>query len=326
MADNFRIGGRNLRNKLIEKFNGEYAQRIAAANLKVEILRFATPEFKEPLKSRQKQIVSQYTAAEDSRKAKTESFQSIGIEVPEREFLPQDMLEEDFQRLIQELNADPSVNGIIIQYPVPKGLEELIKVVTPDKDLDALSDNKGIFEFPATSEGIARVVEPFLRNDSKVAIFGSGGFVGRGVEQILRRASVEVIPIDKSLSDFEKYGLTGIFDADIVVSVTGQPGILDERHLTKLHVLVVDGGYVPMKDADGKEHKYGDVARSATGIPQFITIVPGGVGPIKMAILMERVIRQNIDREIRPWRLEDSIPEVKEYKLKVEGGRVTVEN
>jgi methylenetetrahydrofolate dehydrogenase (NADP+) / methenyltetrahydrofolate cyclohydrolase len=93
---------------------------------------------------------------------------------------------------------------------------------------------------------------------------------------------------------------------------------LDERHLTQSHVLVVDGGYVPMKDTDGKEQKYGDVARSATGISQFITIAPGGVGQIEMAILMERVIKQNIDREIRPWRLENYIHEVKEYKLKVE--------
>jgi methylenetetrahydrofolate dehydrogenase (NADP+) / methenyltetrahydrofolate cyclohydrolase len=313
MTDNFRIGGRNLKNKLIEKFNSEYGERIAAVNLKVEILRFATPESK----GQKRQIISQYTAAEDSRKAKTESFRSIGIEVPEREFLPQDMQKKGFQKLINELNIDPSVNGIIIQYPVPEILEESIKIIMPDKDLDALSDNKGIFKFPATSEGIIRVVEPFLKSDSQVAVVGSEGFVGKGVEQILRGIGVAVIPIDKSLPDFEKYGLTGISDADIVVSVTGQPGILDERHLTEIHVLVVDGGYVPVKDADGKERKYGDVARSATGIPQFITIVPGGVGPIEMAILMERVIRQNIDPDVKSWKLEDYIPEVKEYRLKM---------
>jgi CRISPR/Cas system endoribonuclease Cas6 (RAMP superfamily) len=62
MADNFRIGGRNLKNKLIEKFNGEYGERIAAANFKVEILRFATPEYKKPLTSKQKQKIFQYTA------------------------------------------------------------------------------------------------------------------------------------------------------------------------------------------------------------------------------------------------------------------------
>jgi methylenetetrahydrofolate dehydrogenase (NADP+) / methenyltetrahydrofolate cyclohydrolase len=326
MADNFRIGGRNLKNKLIEKFNGEYGERIAAANLKVEILRFATPEYKKPLTSKQKQKIFQYTAAEDSRKAKTESFRSIGIEVPERDFLPQDMMEEDFQRLIDELNIDPSVSGIIIQYPVPEGLEELVATITSDKDLDALSNKKGIFEFPATSEGIARVVEPFLKNDSTVAIVGSRGFVGKGVEQILRRANVEVIPIDKSLPGFNSKGLSGVKDADIVVSVTGQPGILDERHLTEVQVLVVDGGYVPMRDADGKEQKYGDVARSATGIPQFITIVPGGVGPIEMAILMERIIEKYIDPEIQRWKLEDYIHEVKEYKLGVEEASVTDKN
>jgi methylenetetrahydrofolate dehydrogenase (NADP+) / methenyltetrahydrofolate cyclohydrolase len=318
MNNSFRIGGRNLKNKLIEKFSAEYGQRIAAANLKVEILRFATPEFKEPLTSGQKRIISQYTAAEDSRKAKTESFGSIGIEVPEQEFLPQNMPEEDFQKLIDALNADSSVCGIIIQYPIPKRLGKIISNIAAVKDLDALSNNKGIFKVPATSEGIARVVEPFLRNDSKVAIIGSEGFVGRGIERILRGIGVAVIPIDKSLPDFENQGLLRVRDADIVVSVTGQPGILDERHLTKSQVLVVDGGYVPMIDADGKERKYGDVARSATEIPQFITIVPGGVGPIEMAILMERVIRQNIDPDVKSWKLEDYIPEVKEYRLKMD--------
>jgi methylenetetrahydrofolate dehydrogenase (NADP+) / methenyltetrahydrofolate cyclohydrolase len=326
MADNFKIGGRNLKNKLIERFNTEYGERIAAANLKVEILRFATPEFQEPLTFEQKQKVSQYTAAEDSRKAKTESFRSIGIEVPERGFLPQDMVEEDFQRLIDKLNNNPSVNGIIIQYPVPNGLEGLVKTITPDKDLDALSNNKGIFKIPATSEGIARVIVPFLKNDSTVAIVGSQGFVGQGVEQFLTEIGINVIPIDQRLPEFKNRGLIEVRDADIVVSVTGQPGVLDERHLTESQVLVVDGGYVPMRDADGKEQKYGDVARSATGIPQFITIVPGGVGPIEMAILMERIIEKYIDPEIQRWRLEDYISEVKEYKRKVEEASVADEN
>jgi methylenetetrahydrofolate dehydrogenase (NADP+) / methenyltetrahydrofolate cyclohydrolase len=296
-----KISGGKIKKGVLEKFKGEYGDTITKTNFKIEILRFATP-----INTDEKDI-GRYEAAEDSRVQKEKSFRDLGFEVVERDFLQQDMSEEDFLELINQLNSDKSICGIIVQYPVPMGLKGFLEKISSEKDLDALSKKKGKFKVPATSEGIFRVVEPFLKDDMVVAVVGSNGFVGSGVVSLLKENGVEAvgIDIDDDLSD--------IIDADIIVSITGEPGIIDQRHLTNNQLLVVDGGYFPR----GSE-KLGDVNKDAVLIPQNYTPVPGGVGPIEMAILMERMIRQNIDPDVKSWRLEDYIPEVKEYRLKME--------
>jgi methylenetetrahydrofolate dehydrogenase (NADP+) / methenyltetrahydrofolate cyclohydrolase len=296
-----KISGGKIKKGVQDRFKVEYGDTIIKANLKISILRFTTP-----INADDKDI-ARYEAAEDSRVQKEKSFRDLGFEVVEHDFLQQDMSEEDFQELINQLNSEQSICGIIIQYPVPMELKGFLEKISTEKDLDALRKNKGKFKVPATSEGIFRVVEPFLKDDIVVAVVGSNGFVGSGVISLLKEIGVETfgIDIDDDLSDI-KY-------ADIIVSATGVPGIIDQRHLTNEQLLVVDGGYFP----HGNE-KLGDVKRDAVLIPQNYTPVPGGVGPIEIAILMERVIRQNIDPDVKSWKLEDYIPEVKEYRLKME--------
>jgi methylenetetrahydrofolate dehydrogenase (NADP+) / methenyltetrahydrofolate cyclohydrolase len=289
-----KVSGGLIKKGVLERFQSEYGDAIAKANLKVEILRFVTPA------TANERGIAGYQAAEDSRVQKTKTFRALGIEVVEREFLPQDLPQEDFQRLIDNLGADPSVHGIIVQYPIPKQCEIPIKTITPEKDLDSLSSKKGIFKVPATSVGIVRVIEPFLTKDTVVSVVGSNGFVGAGVVSLLNDKGVATIEFDQSQTGFKKSDLENVKKANIVVSVTGQPGILDERHLSPEQILVIDGGYFPV----GNE-KLGDVARSAVNIPQNYTPVPGGVGPIEMAVLMERVVQQNIDPDVKPWKLED---------------------
>jgi methylenetetrahydrofolate dehydrogenase (NADP+)/methenyltetrahydrofolate cyclohydrolase len=324
-----RIRGGNLRNQVRDALLDEYGDELLAQELKVEIIRFATPEYEAPLDSLQQSTIASYEAAEDSRRVKTVSFKALGIEVPDREFLPQTTTRQEFQALINELNTDPSVNAIIVQYPVPRTLADLVATIAPEKDLDALSENPTLFPVPATSEGIMRVVEPFVdgmnaitgsregdiniqseaivrvveafaQDDLTVAIVGSRGFVGRGVVQLLDERNINYIAIDQRDENFQEADLLRVREADIVVSATGQPGILDERHLTPRHRLVVDCGYVPRGD-----EKLGDIAKSAVTIPQNITPVPGGTGPIEMAILMERMVRKEIDPDLTPWRLQD---------------------
>lgn len=324
-----RIRGGNIRNQVRDALLAEYNDELTAKGLKVEILRFATPEYEAPLDTEQQDRVASYQAAEDSRRVKTASFRALGIEVPDREFLPQTMEKEEFQALIEELNVDPSVNAIIVQYPVPSNLTDLVRTIAPEKDLDALSENPTLFTIPATSEGIMRVVEPFTNridatidsrvgniniqaeaivrvveafahDDVTVAVVGARGFVGRGVVQLLDERNVQYIAIDQRDQGYQESDLLRVREADIIISATGQCGILDERHLTPYHRLVVDCGYVPIEN-----DRYGDIARSAATIPQNITPVPNGTGPIEMAILMERIVRKEIDPDLMPWRLQD---------------------
>jgi methylenetetrahydrofolate dehydrogenase (NADP+) / methenyltetrahydrofolate cyclohydrolase len=291
-----KISGGQVKNGVLKRFQEKYSEEIAKANLKVEILRFATPV------NASKKDAANYQAAEDSRVQKTKIFRALGVEVVEREFLPQDMPEEDFRKLIDALNTDPSVSGIIVQYPAPKKFVEIIGTISPGKDIDALSMKEGTFKVPATSEGIFRVVEPFLKEDIVVAVVGNKGFVGKGIVNLLKEHDIATIELDQAQPGFKDSDLLAVKKADIVISATGQPGILDERHLSPEQLLVVDCGYFPQ----GNE-KLGDVARRSVGIPQNYTPVPGGIGPIEMAILLERVIQQYIDPNVIPWKIVDYI-------------------
>jgi methylenetetrahydrofolate dehydrogenase (NADP+) / methenyltetrahydrofolate cyclohydrolase len=306
MDSNIIIGGGKIKAGVIKKLQDKYGDRIREANLKVEILRFASPHYEEPLNDDQKKIISHFEAAEDSRKVKTAAFKALGIEVVEREFLPQDMEPSSFEDLIQALNDDPLVSGIIVQYPVPKKLDSVVKIIRSNKDLDALSSDKRIFKVPATSEGIIRLVEPFLEEDMVVAVVGADGFVGRGVVEMLEGKGVTVLEIDSARKNPDERDLFQIKRAGIVISVTGSPGILDHRYLDENQV-VIDGGYFPR---DGE--KLGDVDRSAVGIPKVITRVPGGVGPVEMGILCERIVELHIDRNVEKWQAIDYLPEIAE--------------
>lgn len=107
-----RIRGGDIRKQVRERLLNEYDDELIAKRIKIEILRFAAPEYEEPLSEEQQRELASYQAAEDSRQVKTSSFRQLHIEVPEREFLPQNMTRDEFQSLIDELNADPSVNGL----------------------------------------------------------------------------------------------------------------------------------------------------------------------------------------------------------------------
>ena len=111
---------------------------------------------------------------------------------------------------------------------------------------------------------------------------GARGFVGRGVVRLLNDRGLDVEQID--LGD----DLHRVTRADIVVSTAGNPHLLTAEHIRPYHRLVVDSGFTPQ--ADGSVT--GDVHPAAARLPQNITPVPGGVGPIEMAVLMDRIVRQ----------------------------------
>lgn len=92
--------------------------------------------------------------------------------------------------------------------------------------------------------------------------------------------------------------LRRVADADIVISTAGSPHLLTRDHLGERHRLVVDAGFSPR----GDRVVFGDVHPNAVTIPQYLTPVPGGVGPVEMAVLMERLVRQEVDLGLAAWR------------------------
>lgn len=278
----------------LASFRPEFEQR----GTSIAILRFEPPLIATPLE------LAKYRAAETSMQQKEKSFRALGCHVESIAALSQDTATADFAALLNRLNSNPQVRGIIVQYPVPARLAEVVPLIAPDKDLDALGANSP-FTVPATSEGVVRLLQPFA-DQAIVAVVGANGFVGRGVVQELQALGIAVLPLDQSNRGFRLEDLLQVRDADILVSATGQPELLDERHLAPYHRLVVDSGYVPM--AEGQ--LYGDIRASARAIAQNYTPVPGGIGPTEMAVLMERLVRKEITTDIEAWQLASTDPTV----------------
>jgi hypothetical protein len=143
----------------------------------------------------------------------------------------------------------------------------------------------------------------------RVAVIGSSGNIGKPIVQYLQQFPNRsaVISIEQGDPEFSQK----IESADIVVSTAGRPGLLTEEFIKPHHQLVIDCGYAPQVTYNaetGQEEitvRLGDVARSAYGIAQNITPVPGGTGPLEMAVLAERYIQKEFDPDLQFWRLQE---------------------
>ena len=276
----------------------EYAQHEeefrAKPNNRVRIIRFEVPEESDP-------DWSKYKASEISADQKKKTFTTLGLR-PEEKVFPRSVPSKDFSAYIAAQNADNTVFGIIVQLPTPPQLRADVGKIAPGKDLDALSAGKGrTFKAPATAEGVVRVVLAIWKPGQTVAVIGGGrdtgfgalGFVGGAVVDLLRERGITVKVFEKGddLREVKKY--------DLVVSAVGTPRVVKKEHLKSEHELVVDTGFIPEKG--GKP--VGDVEESARSIPRYITAVPGGTGPIEMAVLMERAAKL-LGIKVRTWRVE----------------------
>ncbi len=154
---------------------------------------------------------------------------------------------------------------------------------------------------------IATLPKPDLCREQwiEIAVVGARGFVGQGVVQQLYDRGFSVLALDQRDSGFVPEDLLQVRNADIVISTTGQPELLDERHLVPDHRLVLDSGFTNLGD-----RICGDIRASARAIAQNFTPVPGGIGPTEMAVLLERFVSQELSVRFTPWQIEATNPVV----------------
>lgn len=186
--------------------------------------------------------------------------------------------------LLVQLNADPSVHGIIVQLPLadPSQTDEIVNLVAPEKDVDALG-KKAIFE-PATPMAILWLLAGYNIDlaDKRVLLIGRGKLVGAPLEKILLDSGVDVETIDRSAQDLSAHTK----DADVLITATGSPAILYSE-MIKQKAVVVDAG---VASESGKT--VGDLAPEVYERDD-LTITPpkGGVGPLTVCALFDNVIR-----------------------------------
>jgi len=261
-----------------------YRDAIAPLNKRVSVIRFSSLDTDPALWQHRME------ASRVSAEQKVKAFTHLGYQV-DHEVLPGNTSVADFAALIDQRSADQATSSIIVQYPPPPHLAPVVQRMAPEKDIDGLLGDRCLQQACATADGIARVVRPFTQDNPSIAVIGGRGFVGSGVVRLLEQDGLRVQSLDAGDD------LRLARNADIIVSATGNPHVLTGDVVQPHHRLVVDSGFMPQ--ADGSIA--GDVHPSARDIPQYITPVPGGIGPVEMAVLMDRAVRQEVDPGRRPW-------------------------
>ena len=226
-------------------------------------------------------------------KAKTKDAREVGIAATDHR-LPADTTQAALLELVARLGADPSVHGILVQLPLPRGLDAdaVIAAIPPRKDVDGLHpDNLGRVaqgrpRFTAcTPAGCMRLLAHggVELVGARAVVLGRSVLVGKPMALLLANADATVTLCHSRTRDLPDLVAT----ADIVVAAVGRPGMVRGAWI-KPGAAVIDVGI--NRTADGK--LVGDVAYAeAVERAGWITPVPGGVGPMTRACLLENTVR-----------------------------------
>ena len=223
-------------------------------------------------------------------KNKQKAALEVGIETILYTF-EDDVSQEELENLVLRLNADDSVNGILIQLPLPEGIDEekLLSIVQPIKDADGFHPyNAGLLQnkskqctTAATPKGALRLIKTTgidLKGKNALVI-GRSNIVGKPMAMLLLNEDCTVTIAHSKTKDLK----TLCANADVVVSATGRSKMVKGDWLKK-GAVVIDVGIC--RDENGK--LCGDVDfDEAKEVAAFITPVPGGVGPMTIAMLLE---------------------------------------
>ncbi len=186
--------------------------------------------------------------------------------------------------LLEQLNDDASVYGIIVQLPLadPSQTEEIVNLVAPEKDVDALGE-RALYE-PATPLAIRWLLAGYNIElaGKRIVLVGRGKLVGAPLERIFHEEGYDVTVIDRNTPDIAE----AFEGAEVIITATGQPGIVSSAMIPP-HAVVVDAGVA------GEEGKtVGDLADDVRErIDLTITPEKGGVGPLTICALFDNVIR-----------------------------------
>lgn len=192
--------------------------------------------------------------------------------------------QEEIANLLQKLNEDDSVHGVIVQLPLAdiSQTDEIVNMVASDKDVDALGvDAK--FD-PATPMAILWLLSGYNIDLSgkHVLLVGRGKLVGAPLEKMLKNSEIDVEVVDRSAPDLAAHTK----EADVIITATGSPAILYSE-MIKQGAVVVDAGVASesgktVGDLDPKVYEREDLT---------ITPTKGGVGPLTVCALFDNVIR-----------------------------------
>lgn len=269
------IDGKEFSKKILEEISNEQKEIVEKKNLRPAGLAVI--------------IVGENPASQVYVRNKTRVCEKVGF-YSETIKLEENISENDLIKKIEELNENDKIDGILVQLPLPKHIDELkvINSIKPEKDVDGFSnvnvgkmvigDESGFLS--CTPYGIMQLLEGYdIDVDGKdVVVVGRSNIVGKPMTMMLIQKGATVQVCNSRTKDLSKK----LKKADIIVVAVGVPRMIKAADV-KEGVVVIDVG---INRVDGKlcgDVDYEDVAQKAS----YITPVPGGVGPMTIASLIK---------------------------------------
>jgi methylenetetrahydrofolate dehydrogenase (NADP+) / methenyltetrahydrofolate cyclohydrolase len=221
---------------------------------------------------------------------KQKAAQAVGINAQDVR-LPMETTEDELLALIADLNADDAVDGILVQLPLPEQIDEAkaIETIDPAKDVDGIHPvNAGRLYLgrpalvPATPLGVMRMLEEYdvELSGAHAVVVGRSAIVGKPVAHLLLQANATVTICHSRTRDLSRHTL----DADVLVAAIGRPHLIS-GDMVKVGGTVIDVGLTRTDDG-----LLGDVDPGAAERAAFMTPVPGGVGPMTIAMVLKNAV------------------------------------
>ena len=241
-------------------------------------------------------LVGEHAPSAAYVRSKAKATREAGMESFEHK-LPADVSEAELIGLVEQLNRDGAVDGILVQLPLPGHVDEqaVITSIDPGKDVDGFHPmNAGRLAIglealiPCTPLGCLMLLQNELGNLSGLdaIVIGRSNIVGKPMAQLLVQASCTVTIAHSRTRDLP----AAVRRADIVVAAVGRPELVRGSWL-KPGSTVIDVGQERVEQPDGTRKLLGDVAfDEALEVAGAITPVPGGVGPMTIACLLRNTV------------------------------------
>lgn len=237
-------------------------------------------------------LVGAAPASEIYIRNKEKACQAVGI-TPHTYKLSADTPEEELIHLITKLNKAPEINGILVQLPLPQHLDtqKILQAVSPLKDVDGFHPlNAGLLQqknpagfIPCTPKGIIKLLHTAQKDLSSLnaVVVGRSQIVGLPVAQLLLNENCTVTVAHSKTKNLPALCRS----ADILVAAIGKPEFITKEYI-KPDSLIIDVGINRTEDGLKGDVKFADAKDTAA----YITPVPGGVGPMTIAMLLENTL------------------------------------
>ncbi|QCR38125.1 bifunctional methylenetetrahydrofolate dehydrogenase/methenyltetrahydrofolate cyclohydrolase FolD [Nissabacter sp. SGAir0207] len=227
---------------------------------------------------------------------KLRAAEQVGILSHEYRF-PATLSEQQLLATIDNLNRDAAVNGILVQLPLPAHIDEgrVVRAISPLKDVDGFHPENagGLVQgqrvlTPCTPLGCMRLLAEYGGDlaGKHAVVVGRSNIVGKPMAALLLQAHCSVTTLHSRSQDAARLAR----QADILIAAVGRPGMIDASWI-KPGAVVIDVGINRITQGEGRSRLVGDVdIASVSAVAAALTPVPGGVGPMTIACLMQNTV------------------------------------